>query len=122
MSYKKKFGYEGEEAVAFYLIEMGYSILAKNFSVDQRLGEVDIIAQKRELIIFVEVKTRKQKSIALVSEMVSVAKQKKIIMMAKLFLQKQNIMIDEHVLRFDIATIIDEKMTYFENAFAPGNC
>lgn len=119
MNYKKRFGQEGEAAVAKYLEESEYDILARNFSINHKIGEIDIIAKKDRLIIFVEVKTRAKDDVALVSEMVSPVKQKKIIVMAKLFLQKEKIDSENYILRFDIALVIKNKISYFDNAFVP---
>lgn len=119
MNYKKRFGQEGEAAVVEYLAEREYEILAKNFSINHKIGEVDIIAKKDRLIIFVEVKTRARDDAVLVSEMVSRIKQKKIIVMAKFFLQKEKIDIEKYVLRFDIAVVMRNKINYFDNAFTP---
>lgn len=119
MNYKKRFGQEGETAVVQYLAEKKYEILAKNFSINHKIGEIDIIAKKDKLIIFVEVKTRARDDAVLVSEMVSPIKQKKIILMAKFFLQKEKIDIEKYVLRFDIAVVIRNKINYFDNAFTP---
>lgn len=49
-------GHEGEEKATRLLEEKGYRILARNFRAGH--AEVDIIAQKEKLVIFVEVKTR----------------------------------------------------------------
>ncbi len=117
MNYKKRFGQEGEAAVVQYLAEREYEILAKNFSINHKIGEIDIIAKKDRLIIFVEVKTRARDDAVLVSEMVSRIKQKKIIVMAKFFLEKEKIDIEKYVLRFDIAVVIRNKINYFDNAF-----
>ncbi len=119
MNYKKRFGQEGEAAVVQYLAEREYEILAKNFSINHKIGEIDIIAKKDRLIIFVEVKTRARDDAVLVSEMVSRIKQKKIIVMAKLFLQKEKIDSENYILRFDIALVIKNKISYFDNAFVP---
>ncbi len=48
-------GIEGENKVACYFEECGYEILERRFR--SRLGEVDIIARQRDVIVFIEVKT-----------------------------------------------------------------
>ena len=52
----KKTGDLGEEAACRYLRKKGFKICARNYRTDH--GELDIVAQNREYIIFVEVKTR----------------------------------------------------------------
>lgn len=52
----QQFGALGEKHAAEYLKQKGYKILKKNYK--NKLGEIDIIARKRDTIAFVEVKTR----------------------------------------------------------------
>jgi putative endonuclease len=53
-------GAQGENWAKKYLLKKGYVILAANYtnSSGHRLGEIDIIAQKNGIIVFIEVKTR----------------------------------------------------------------
>ena len=52
-NYRKAVGYAGEELAALLLLQRGYRILARNFSC--QVGEIDIIAEKDDLLSFVEV-------------------------------------------------------------------
>lgn len=52
----KSLGFFGEELAARYLQSKGYEILENNFSGGG--GEIDIVARKNGILIFVEVKTR----------------------------------------------------------------
>lgn len=54
--YRKTVGAVGEAAAATYLIENGYRILERNFRT--RIGEIDIIAEKNDILTFIEVKTK----------------------------------------------------------------
>lgn len=54
----KTFGYFGEKIAKDFFLRKGYLILKKNFTV--RGGEIDLIAKKHDLIVFVEVKIRNQ--------------------------------------------------------------
>lgn len=54
---KREFGDIGEKVAEDYLIEKGYKILEKNYRV-KNLGEIDIVCEKGDKLIFVEVKTR----------------------------------------------------------------
>jgi putative endonuclease len=49
-------GISAESRAAAYLIAKGYRILARRFRT--RFGEIDIVARRRNLIAFVEVKAR----------------------------------------------------------------
>ena len=53
---KKIIGNRGEECSAKFLKKNKYKIICKNFS--NKHGEIDIICENKEYIVFVEVKTR----------------------------------------------------------------
>lgn len=113
---QRSFGDEGEAKVVEYLQNEGYAICARNFHI--RGGEIDIIARKKEVIAFVEVKTRKVEQFAL-SEVVTVPKQRKIIRTARAYLFQHHV--HDVVIRFDIALVTGElahaQVTYLPNAF-----
>ncbi len=56
----KTLGNLGENLAADYLIKQGYKIIKRNFRT--RYGEIDIIAQDKDTLAFIEVKTRKSSS------------------------------------------------------------
>ena len=60
MNYRQRLGHWGETAAAKYLEEHGFTIVERN--VRTPYGEIDLIAQQGELIVFVEVKTRASES------------------------------------------------------------
>ena len=86
-SSKATIGAQGEERIAKHLRKYGFSILEQNFTV--RSGEVDIIASKDDLLVFVEVKTRSNTYFN-TSEVITRSKQKKIALAAKTFLLQNN--------------------------------
>lgn len=53
---KKQLGKLGEDLVERHLKKRGYKILERNFQCKQ--GEIDIVAQEKDTLVFVEVKTR----------------------------------------------------------------
>ena len=53
----KKTGQLGEDIAVSFLETQGYTILARNYR--QRFGEIDIVAEDGDTLVFVEVKTRK---------------------------------------------------------------
>jgi len=55
-SHKQNLGKYGEDIAADYLIGHGYHLIQRNFKA--RYGEIDIIAQKNSILVFIEVKTR----------------------------------------------------------------
>lgn len=54
---RRAFGRKGELIAMNYLARRGYRILATNYYC--RFGELDIVAQKGETLVFVEVKCRR---------------------------------------------------------------
>lgn len=112
----KSLGNKGENLVAQFLQKQNFKILIKNYTT--RVGEVDIIAQKKDLIVFVEVKTRKNEYFT-ISNVVNKSKQLKIIKTAKQFVLKNKI--TDKVLRFDVATVLvtesKTEIKYIPNAF-----
>lgn len=55
---KIAFGKTGEDIAAEFLIKQGYQILERNWRAG-KIGEIDLVAQKDNTLVFVEVKTRK---------------------------------------------------------------
>ena len=56
LTLKKKIGNFGEEVAVKHLKQKGFRIIERNLHISH--DEIDIIAENRELIVFVEVKTR----------------------------------------------------------------
>ncbi len=113
---KTKLGNKGENLVTQFLKKQSFKILEQNYRT--KFGEVDIIAQKKDVLAFVEVKTRKNEYFP-TSMVVNYSKQKKIINAAKHFILKNNI--SDVVYRFDIATVImlnsKSEIKYLSDAF-----
>lgn len=114
---RRKAGNIGEDAVCGFLVRHGYEIIKRNFTV--RGGEIDIIAEKADIIAFVEVKTRTIGSMTSAEEAVDLRKQRLIIRTAKAYLQN---VAQPLQCRFDVATVETEggkvkKLIYYVNAF-----
>ncbi len=58
-------GQQGEQAACDYLQRHGYRILARNVRLAR--GELDIIAYKKQLLLFIEVKTHRNRESALLA-------------------------------------------------------
>jgi putative endonuclease len=54
-------GERGEEAAYFHLRTLGYVIVARNYRSPRRRGEIDLIGWDRDVLCFIEVKTRSSK-------------------------------------------------------------
>lgn len=112
----KELGNSGENRILEFLKKQNFKILEKNYRT--KLGEIDIIAKKNNIISFIEVKTRKNAYFP-ISQVVNHTKQQKIIKTAKIYIQKNNI--SNTICRFDVATVLFQnytyKIDYIENAF-----
>jgi putative endonuclease len=114
---RRKAGNIGEDAVCGFLVRHGYEIIKRNFTV--RGGEIDIIAEKADIIAFVEVKTRTIGSMTSAEEAADLRKQRLIIRTAQAYLQN---VAQPLQCRFDVATVETEggkvkKLRYYVNAF-----
>jgi len=112
----KNLGNRGELFVVHYLQQQGFTIHSQNYR--KFFGEIDIIAYKKQLYIFVEVKTRKSTTIAM-GQLVNTSKQRKIIKTAQTFISEQQF--HNKTFRFDVALLTQSKdgfdINYLENAF-----
>lgn len=99
-----------------YLKDIGYTILETNYRC--RSGEIDIIAQDQEYIVFIEVKYRKTKNYGYPRESVNFYKQKHILSVAKYYLFRHKL-INKNC-RFDVVEILGGQITHIKNAFIEG--
>ena len=107
----------GENSVCKYLVEKGYTIIARNYRI--KGGEIDIIATNSDYIAFVEVKTRKPNSISSGFDSVNARKQHLIIKTASDYCSKYPVDLQP---RFDIAEVIIingnvQSIDYIKNAY-----
>lgn len=116
-----KTGGTGERLTAEFLHKNGFSIIKRNYHC--RYGEIDIIAENKEYIIFTEVKTRREDSLVSPAEAVDFRKQQRIILTAEDFLTKYETALQP---RFDVAEVTvyskkdgsdGYKLHYIKNAF-----
>lgn len=91
----------GEQVAADYLYKAGYNILERKYRC--KIGEIDIIAQINDILVFVEVKTRRSKTCGFPAEAVTYRKQQKIMNTALCYLKQ----IDQNnaCCRFDVMEI-----------------
>jgi putative endonuclease len=97
---KAKLGKFGEDVASERLCGMGYKIIERNYSC--RGGEIDIIAENAEYIVFAEVKLRKDAFFAEAREFVTPAKQARIRQTAELWLSTHE---NEKQPRFDVIEV-----------------
>lgn len=104
-------GNTGEALAATYLLANGYNILHQNWRHSH--WEVDIIAEKKSILHFIEVKTRRSKKFGYPEESVSTKKIQNLINAAEQFLYLQP---QWKRIQFDILAITilkDEPVEYF---------
>lgn len=108
----------GEYFAARHLREKGYNIYSANYAYGT--GEIDIIAEKKKTICFVEVKTRKQGSLYAPADAVDYKKQENIKSSAAAFMNNFSL---NNKMRYDIVEVIlgDNNdlvsINHIENAF-----
>ena len=97
----KFLGSKGENLAADFLKKKGYRILARNYKTV--IGEIDIIAEDGETVVFIEVKTRKNDMFGYPFESVNSRKRQKLKNLALLYLKKRG---EELPVRFDVLSIV----------------
>ena len=119
MALHNDLGHKGEDIAAEYLQNEGYCILERNW-MNMGRKEIDIIATKDDVVVFVEVKTRKVGSATTPISAVNSRKQHRIVLAADSYLKTHHI---DFPFRFDIIAIIydDElsRVDHYEDAFRP---
>jgi putative endonuclease len=95
-------GEAGEEAAVALLQREGYRIVARNFSC--RYGELDVVAEKGEVLAFVEVRMRSSAVWGDPSHTVSFAKQRRVVKAALHFLFRSGL--QGRMVRFDVVTVV----------------
>ena len=111
---KREIGSGFEQLAAAYLAEKGYQILCMNFR--HRRGEIDIIAQDGEYLVFCEVKYRTNTESGHPLEAVDRRKQSRIIGAARYYLYKNHYPEDTPC-RFDVIGFTNGHAEHLEDAF-----
>lgn len=117
MTEKSNIGKAGESFCAQFYIKNGYEVTAQNFH--SIYGEIDVIAQNDDVIVFCEVKTRKENAFSQAREAVDKNKMRKIMLTALKYL---SLYPSEKNVRFDVFEVITDgkKLKCYrnnENAF-----
>ncbi len=86
---KRKLGDAGEEIALRYLKKQGYRILSRNYQ--KPWGEIDIVAQLKNTIVFVEVKSREKSRTVVPEANMTFFKQKRLIRAAQTYLLEKKI-------------------------------
>lgn len=110
-------GRQGEVRAANFLRAQRYQILERNYRFAR--GEIDIIAERDDVLVFVEVKTATTRAFGEPETWVTEAKQKQIGMVAERYLQDREI--EDKDCRFDVIAVQmshgSSELKHIENAF-----
>ncbi len=114
---RKSLGNLGEDLAVQYLMKNNYKILQRNYR--HLSGEIDIIASKDDLLIFVEVKTARSRSFGNPETWVNEHKQQQIGRVAEIYLQENEIY--DVDCRFDVIAVTfvqnQPRIKHIKNAF-----
>ena len=109
---RKILGRKGEDLACKYLKKHGYKILKRNYKTP--FGEADIVAYDGEYYCFVEDKARESDAFGLPTEAVDEAKRRRYRQIAGYFCYRNR---EELPCRFDVASVYEGEIEYFENAY-----
>jgi len=119
--FNKITGQCGEDAAVAFLKKNKYKIIARNHR--NKCGEIDIIAQKENDLVFVEVKTRRSSDFGTPAEAITYYKKKNFVNTVRWYLMEQP---SELNIRFDVIEVYGtftgdnfelENIEHFEQVF-----
>jgi putative endonuclease len=117
---RQKLGIDGETMACEELEKLGYAIIERRYRT--RFGEIDVIANDRGTVVFVEVKTKTDSSFADPVESITKQKQRRLVSMAEQYAAYNAL--DRTPCRFDVVTVdvsvAPAKVTVYKDAFRPG--
>ncbi len=110
-------GKEGEDLALKKVEGLGYKCVARNYRC--ALGELDLVARDGETLVFIEIKTRKGKSLDYAKEAVHARKQRQMSKVALAYMKKNGC--EDAKARFDVVVIhqkgLDNEIEVIRNAF-----
>lgn len=116
MGKHNEFGKEGEKIAADFLVEKGYKIVRKNYRYLK--SEIDIIAQKGDILAIVEVRARSNDQIIPIADTITPKKIKLLVLGADHYVTSNELDVE---VRFDVITILKNtkifKIEHLESAF-----
>ena len=116
MGLHNEFGKEGEQIAVNYLLKKGYKIVYRNYRYLK--AEIDIIAQKGDILAIVEVRSRSTDFIENIADTITQKKIKLQVLAADHYVTDLDLDVD---VRFDVITILKNKsifdLNHIENAY-----
>lgn len=107
MGKHNEFGKEGERIATEFLVKNGYEIRYQNYRYLK--SEIDIIAQKENILAVVEVRARSNDQIIPIADTISPKKIKLLVMGADHYVTTNKLDVE---VRFDIITILKNKKIF----------
>jgi len=89
---RRQLGQWGESVAAQQLEAKGFQIVERNWRC--RRGEIDLIAQEGDTLVFVEVKTRRGRGMGVPEEALTSRKSRKLLLLGQLYLSQHDLDID----------------------------
>jgi putative endonuclease len=117
----QQIGRRGEEEAYFFLRKTGYMMVARNYRSPRRRGEIDLIGWDRDVLCFIEVKTRTSHQVKPAEAAVDREKQRDLCRVAREYLRP---LPSDLPRRFDVVSVYYEnpdapaRIELFKNAFA----
>ena len=116
MAQHNELGKKGEQLAIDFLLENGYTIRERNYRFDK--SEVDIIAQKKDILAIIEVKTRTGTDFGNPQDFVKPKQIKHLVKAVNEYVTVNNLDVE---VRFDIIAIVKQgqqfKLEHLKNAF-----
>ncbi|XMO87777.1 YraN family protein [Algibacter sp. AS12] len=116
MAQHNELGKKGEQLAVDFLLKNNYAIIERNYRFDK--AEVDIIAQKKDILAIIEVKTRSTTDFGNPQDFVKPKQIKRLVKAVDEYVTVNNLDVE---VRFDIIAIVKEdkgyKIEHLENAF-----
>ncbi|WP_198018176.1 YraN family protein [Hippea jasoniae] len=106
-------GRQAEGLAASFLQKNGYKILFRNYRC--RYGEIDIVAENKDVVVIVEVKSRSTDGFGHPSSFVNKSKLSKIEKCVKELLMKEHL--SDRDIRFDVIAINKDNIEWIKNIF-----
>lgn len=106
-------GQQAEKQARDYLVKKGLQHIDSNYRC--RYGEIDLIMQDKDIIVFIEVRFRKNSQFGGAAASVDVRKQHRIIATAQHFIQHQRHPANAY--RFDVVAMNKNSLDWIPDAF-----
>jgi putative endonuclease len=119
---RHQLGRAGERLAEQFLTKHGLKLVARNHGTP--VGEIDLIMRDRETVVFVEVKTRRDRNLADPEDAVRPDKQRRMSKAARWFIHDKRW--DDKPCRFDIVAVLlpesgPPEIEHFPDAFLPAS-